>query len=117
VAVLVFSFEACLWFTIVKRLTKSNNKLKLRIDLRDRNVDLFDPHLHAGIQLHQVGDFGVQADIGAQVFDGQFDAADVQFRDVEVDIWWCAGCRGTGARARAGGVASDCCAGSRSCCH
>jgi hypothetical protein len=59
------------------KLTKSNNKLKLRINLRDRNVDLFNPHLHAGIQLHQVGDFSVQADIGAQVLHGQFDAADM----------------------------------------
>jgi hypothetical protein len=84
------------------KLTKSNNKLKLRINLRDRNVDLLDPHLHAGIQLHQVGHFGVQTDVGAQVLDGQFNAAYVQFRDVEVDIWRRAGGGCAGARACTG---------------
>lgn len=64
------------------KLTKSHNELDLSIDFSNSNVDLLDAHLHSGVQLDQIGDFGVQVDVGFQFVDGQFDAADVQLGDV-----------------------------------
>jgi hypothetical protein len=66
----------------VVKLTKSHNKLDFSIDFGNSNIDFLHAHLHTGIQLDQVGDFGVQVDVGFQFVDGQFDAADVQLGDV-----------------------------------
>jgi hypothetical protein len=100
-------------------LTKSDHQFYLCIYLRDGNVDFLDCNLHASVQLHQVGNFGVQVQVGAQFLDGQFDAADVQLRDIEVHIWCSArGCctcaRGRRAGSAACAVARESARGSRS---
>jgi hypothetical protein len=77
--------------------TKSNHQLDLSIDFRDRNVNFLDSNLYTGVELDEVCDFGVQVDVGFQVLDRQFDATDMEFGHVEVDIWWCAGRRCAGS--------------------
>ena len=62
--------------------TKSDHKLNLSVDFRDRDVNFLDSNLYTGVELDEVGDFGVQVDVGFQFVDGQFDAADVQLGDV-----------------------------------
>lgn len=76
-------------YTVMKP-TKSHNKLDFSIDFGDSDVDLVDRHLHTSIELHQVRDLCIQVEIGFQFLDGQFDAANVKFRNVEVDVWRCA---------------------------
>jgi hypothetical protein len=88
------------------RLTKSDDQFYLRIHFRDCNVDFLDCNLHAGIQLHQVRNFSIQVEVCAQFLDGQFDATNMQLRDVEVDIWCCAGGCCTRARGRRAGSAA-----------
>ena len=80
----------------VVKLTKSYNQLDLSIDFGNSDVDFLDVDGHTSVQLDQVGDFGVQVDVGFQFLDSQFDAANVKLGDVEVDIWRCtsSGCAG-----------------------
>lgn len=91
-------------------LTKSHNKLDFSVDFGNGDVDLVDRHLHASIELHQVRDLCVQVEIGLQFLDGQFDATNVKFGNIEIDIRRRAGGGCTLTRGRACRVAA-----SRSC--
>jgi hypothetical protein len=73
--------------------TKSDHQLDLSVHFGDRDVDLLDSNLYTGVELDEVCDFGVQVDVGLEILDRQFDATDVEFGYVQVDIWWCTGCR------------------------
>lgn len=52
-------------------LAKTDNELKLSLDISNGDVDLLNAHLHASIDGHQRGDFCGEVDLSLQVIDIQ----------------------------------------------
>lgn len=54
----------------VDQVAETDDELQLSFHVCDREIDLLDSDLHAGVELNQIGDFGVQVDIGLEILNG-----------------------------------------------
>lgn len=73
----------------VDEMAQTYDKLQVGVDVRNGDVDLLHGDLHTRVDSHETSNFGIQIDVGLQLLDIEFDASNVQFRDVQVHIWGC----------------------------
>lgn len=50
-------------------MAQAHDELQVDVHVGDRDVDLLDRDLHARVDLHETGDFGVQVDVGLELLD------------------------------------------------
>lgn len=52
----------------IHEITKTNDELQFSFHVCDREVDFLDADLHAGIDLNQIRNSGVEVNVGLEVF-------------------------------------------------
>ena len=69
-------------------MIQSYNQLEFGLDIVDSEIDGLDADGDAGVDSNDVCDVRSEVDLGLEVVNVEFDAADGEVGDVEEDVGW-----------------------------
>jgi hypothetical protein len=70
----------------IGEVAQPHDELERGVDVGDGQVDLLDRDLDSRVDGNELGDVGIEIDVGGEIVHVEFYAADGELRDVEIDI-------------------------------